>query len=66
MPAPWRALGGLVRHTFTHFHLELTVFAAKVRLGDPRHGLWWPLDRIEEQALPTLYRKVIRHALAAR
>jgi A/G-specific adenine glycosylase len=65
LPAPWRAVKGVVRHTFTHFHLELTVWVASVRLGDPRLGIWWPLDRIEEQALPTLYRKVVRHALSA-
>ena len=60
---PWRVLDGLVSHGFTHFQLELTVMAAKVRLGDPRLGIWCPLDRIEEQALPTLFRKVVRHAL---
>jgi len=65
LAAPWRPLTGLVRHTFTHFHLELAVWAASVRLGDPKLGLWWPLDRIEEQALPSLYRKVVRHALGA-
>jgi A/G-specific adenine glycosylase len=65
LPAPWRPLQGLVRHTFTHFHLELAVWAASVRLGDPKLGIWWPLDRIEEQALPSLYRKVVRLALGA-
>ncbi len=61
--APWRVLDGLVAHGFTHFQLELTVMAAKVRLGDPKLGIWCPLDRIGEQALPTLFRKVVRHAL---
>jgi len=61
--APWRVLDGLVSHGFTHFQLELTVLAAKVRLGDPKLGIWCPLDRIGEQALPTLFRKVVRHAL---
>lgn len=63
LPAPWRQVDGLVRHSFTHFHLELTLYAAKVRLGDPRLGLWTPLDRIGDLAVPTLFRKVIRHAL---
>jgi len=61
--APWRVLDGLVSHGFTHFQLELTVMAATVRLGDPKLGIWCPLDRIGEQALPTLFRKVVRHAL---
>jgi A/G-specific adenine glycosylase len=65
LAAPWRPLKGLVRHTFTHFHLELAVWIAAVRLGDPKLGMWWPLDRIEEQALPSLYRKVVRLAVGA-
>lgn len=63
LSAQWRALDGLVAHTFTHFHLELTVLATKVRLGDPKLGIWTPLDRIGDYALPTLFRKVVRHAL---
>ena len=63
LAARWRVLDGLVQHGFTHFQLELTVMAAKVRLGDPKLGIWCPLDRIGEQALPTLFRKVVRHAL---
>jgi A/G-specific adenine glycosylase len=65
LPVPWRRLEGTVRHTFTHFHLELSVWVASVPFGEPELGIWWPLDRIEEQALPTLYRKVVRHVLAA-
>jgi A/G-specific adenine glycosylase len=63
LSAQWRTLDGLVAHTFTHFHLELTVLAAKVRLGDPKLGIWTPLDKIGDYALPTLFRKVARHAL---
>jgi A/G-specific adenine glycosylase len=61
--APWRLLDGRVTHTFTHFHLELVVLAAKVRLGDPRLGIWCPIDKLGDHALPTLFRKVVRHAL---
>jgi A/G-specific adenine glycosylase len=61
--APWRVLDGIVRHTFTHFQLELTVLAANVRLGDAKLGIWTPPDRIGEYALPTLFTKVVRHAL---
>ncbi len=61
--AEWRRLPGQVRHTFTHFHLELTVLAAAVSLGDSRLGRWVPLDQLGGEALPTLYRKVMRHAL---
>jgi A/G-specific adenine glycosylase len=65
--ARWRALPGQVRHTFTHFHLELTVLAARVgaerAAGLP--GIWAGLDRLGELALPTVMKKVIRHARAA-
>jgi A/G-specific adenine glycosylase len=28
-------------------------------------GLWSPIDRLDEHALPTLMKKVVRHALSA-
>ena len=33
VPARWQILDGLVRHTFTHFHLELTVARATATTG---------------------------------
>ncbi len=62
--ADWRLLPGRVRHAFTHFSLELTV--ARARIGACRReidGFWWPVARLDEQALPTLMKKVVRHAL---
>jgi A/G-specific adenine glycosylase len=44
-----------VRHTFTHFHLELAIERRDRPAGD---GWWQPLDRLTEAGLPTLYRKV--------
>ena len=35
--AEWRSLAGMVRHTFTHFHLELTVMSAD-RVAGPADG----------------------------
>jgi len=62
--AAWRTLPGVVAHGFTHFQLELRVLAATVQDdGDPaRH--WCPLDRLSDQALPTLMKKIVSHALA--
>lgn len=61
----WRELPGTVRHTFTHFHLELTVLTGRSEdspeVADSR---WWPIDRLGEAALPTVMVKVVRHALA--
>ena len=36
--ARWQRLPGIVRHVFTHFPLELTVFLAKVPKGTPAAG----------------------------
>ena len=48
---------GIVRHGFTHFDLELAVD----RLAEPvGEGEWWPLDRLTEAGLPTLFAKAAR------
>ena len=54
---------GLVRHGFTHFDLELSL----VRLAEPvGEGEWWPLERLDEAGLPTLFAKAARLAMASR
>jgi len=60
LEARWRRLEGAVRHVFTHFSLELTVFVA--RGGAGLTGLWTPTATLGEQGLPTLMRKVALHA----
>ena len=60
----WRALPGVVGHSFTHFHLNLTVAAGRVARAERPSGIWCPLDGLAEQGLPTVMRKVVRHALA--
>jgi A/G-specific adenine glycosylase len=60
----WRLLPGLIRHTFTHFHLEMQVAVGRAGSAAAARGVWCPLDRLGDQALPTLMRKVVRHALA--
>ncbi|MEM7652029.1 MAG: A/G-specific adenine glycosylase [Pseudomonadota bacterium] len=60
----WRPLGGLVRHTFTHFHLELTIMAGLVKPFAPSVGAEWVMpDKLGEKALPSVMRKVVNHAL---
>ncbi|MFQ5983988.1 MAG: A/G-specific adenine glycosylase [Alphaproteobacteria bacterium] len=61
--ARWRRLPGTVRHGFTHFELALTVVAARVGTGARAAGVWCRPERLGEQALPTLTKKVARHAL---
>jgi A/G-specific adenine glycosylase len=62
-PASWRKRVGHVTHTFTHFHLELTVWVAEadeVSLADSR---WVGREQLHAEALPTVMRKVVAHAL---
>src|SRR5690606_5210023 len=68
--AAWRKVSGLVEHTFTHFHLELTVYRAEVALdaelkqaAEPERCQWLTLRELAGAALPSLMRKVISHAL---
>src|SRR6185369_1348823 len=67
VPANWKVLEGGVRHTFTHFHLELAVaraIATTARLAKLAPGsAWVEIDRMTERALPTVMRKVIAHAV---
>ena len=67
VPAAWRRLPGVVRHTFTHFHLELAVLAGKTGAcsgdGGPAVGIWCSVERFPEHPLPTLMKKVAAHAL---
>ncbi len=63
----WTALPGVVRHTFTHFHLELAVWAGRAPgIAPPAAGAdgrWVPLDGLGDEALPSVMRKVVRHTL---
>ncbi|GAB5351175.1 A/G-specific adenine glycosylase [Qipengyuania sp. 483] len=59
----WNA-AGLVRHTFTHFALELSVQRYTGREMPTGDGEWWPIDRLDEAGLPTLFAKAARLALA--
>lgn len=67
LAGPWEN-AGKVGHVFTHFSLELNL---AVYLGNrcdslaADEGEWWPLDRLEEAGLPTLFAKAARLALAA-
>ena len=61
----WRRLPGVVRHVFTHFPLELAVYAAEVprSAGAPDGARWVSIDELPGEALPTVMRKVLAHAL---
>jgi len=61
----WRRVPGVVTHAFTHFPLELVVYATEVaRDTPPPAGMRFvPLDRLHDEALPALMRKVVALAL---
>jgi A/G-specific adenine glycosylase len=60
----WRRLPGVVRHVFTHFPLELSVYATEAakQAAAPPGTRWVPLDAIHAEALPSVMRKVVAHA----
>ncbi|MBN9669153.1 A/G-specific adenine glycosylase [Roseibium aggregatum] len=65
-PAPWQPRPAQVTHTFTHFHLRLTVFRAAVSAPTEAalDGAWWSSpETLEGEALPTVMRKVLAAAL---
>jgi A/G-specific adenine glycosylase len=60
----WQKCIGPVRHVFTHFPLELTVYVARApkKTRAPRGMRFVPLDALDSEALPSVMRKVIAHA----
>ena len=57
---PGGELLGVVRHGFTHFDLELSVERRAEPMGE---GEWWPLDRLADAGLPSLFAKAARLAV---
>ena len=61
--ADWRPVGR-VGHIFTHFALDLAVVAATTPPAGAE-GEWWPVARLGEAGLPTLFAKAARLAQSA-
>jgi A/G-specific adenine glycosylase len=63
----WRRLPGVVRHVFTHFPLELSVYVAEVGVDTPAPDgtRWAKISELAGEALPSLMRKVLAHAFDA-
>ena len=64
-PAEWQELPGMVRHTFTHFHFEIDVWAGQVASGtEPlAESKWVRVEALQNEALPSVMRKIIKLAL---
>jgi A/G-specific adenine glycosylase len=62
-PAGWRLLAETVAHGFTHFELQLALATARAGAHEPppaapdSGGEWWPIDRLDEAGLPTVFAK---------
>ena len=61
--ADWVKRPGIVRHGFTHFELEIEVYAAEVTRRPKTQGQWVPRESLSAVALPTVMRKVVEHGL---
>jgi A/G-specific adenine glycosylase len=53
--AEWREAGS-VDHVFTHFALTMRLLCADAE--ERREGTWWPIDRLGEAGLPTLFARL--------
>jgi len=61
--AGWRLLPGVARHGFTHFELEMVLFAAALPAGPPPGGEWQDV-RAARAALPSVMRRLLDLAAA--
>jgi A/G-specific adenine glycosylase len=63
LAADWRRLPGEVEHGFTHFRIVFEVYAAERidEAGVP--GVWRRPEEFRDLALPTMTKKVVRHAM---
>jgi A/G-specific adenine glycosylase len=63
----WRRRLGAVRHVFTHFPLELAVYTAELPAATaaPKGARWVKIAELAGEALPSLMRKVLAHALTS-
>jgi A/G-specific adenine glycosylase len=55
---------GSVEHSFTHFSLTLHLLRGQAP-DRALPGTWWPIDRLAEAGLPTVFARAAERALAA-
>ncbi len=67
LAADWEKISGVVEHTFTHFHLELLVMKSVCITDGPFRDdgdyRWTRHEDLAGEALPTIMRKIVAHAL---
>lgn len=68
----WQRIDAAVAHVFTHFSLELALALYrgpqidKVAIENLNGAIWWPVERIAEAGLPTLFAKAAAVAIQHR
>ena len=57
---------GTITHVFTHFRLTLDVVALPLENSCAKQlaGEWWPIDRLDQAGLPSLFAKAVRLGIA--
>lgn len=62
LKADWIKTGKRIEHTFTHFHLELDIWSARLPAGaavaDPS-ARWVQKNELDSEALPSVMRKIV-------
>lgn len=61
----WHEVPGEVTHTFTHFHLRLSLVAGIAKPNEMNNEIWCRRDQFSEYALPTVMKKLVRHGLSS-
>jgi A/G-specific adenine glycosylase len=57
----WKVVDGTAKHTFTHFHLETRLVAARAaKRLNVENGFWHPVGALDAVGLPTVFRKIAR------
>ncbi|SDE20912.1 A/G-specific DNA-adenine glycosylase [Kordiimonas lacus] len=55
----WKPVEGMAKHTFTHFHLETKLLAAKADSKlNIENGFWHPVADLDAVGLPTVFKKI--------
>ncbi|HTN97025.1 MAG TPA: A/G-specific adenine glycosylase [Nordella sp.] len=62
LKAEWTKTGRRIEHTFTHFHLDLDIWSARVpaatEVNDPS-ARWVLKEKLDGEALPSVMRKIV-------
>lgn len=64
VPADWHSAPS-IRHTFTHFHLDLAIFAGRSACAPAGPGKWVEIADLPRAGLPSVFAKALTSAASA-